>query len=49
VVAVIAILAFALMSTSNVLDPQSTTRVESVGSYEIDPTGDARLLNAPVR
>ena len=42
VLAVIAILAFALMSTSNVIDPQSTIRVENVGSYEIDPAGIER-------
>jgi hypothetical protein len=39
---VIAILAFALLSTSNVLNPQSTIRIENVGSYDIDPTGIER-------
>ncbi len=38
VLAIIAILAFALMSTSNVFDPKSTIIVENVGSFEIDPT-----------
>ncbi len=37
VVAIIAILGFALLSTSNVIDPKSTVRIENVGSFEIDP------------
>ncbi|NIP34839.1 MAG: hypothetical protein GWO27_08195 [Thermoplasmata archaeon] len=41
-IVIVAILAFAIMSTSNVINPQSTIRIENVGEFEIDPSGIER-------